>query len=234
MTVKEQILDLFEQLSNTDKYSLIEKLNKKDVSETILIEDAPILSCPHCESKLFVKNGKRGELQKYKCKSCCKVFTPRTGTPLHKIQKLDKFEAYKALMFDSYLPLKKIASKVGISIQTAFDWRHKILSGLNDDKKKFDGITEIDDIWFLYSQKGRKGLDYSRKRGGSKRAGDNDFQAKLLITSDRKSNKNLSLVRIGRLNKSDIQRKISGQFSNNSILVSDKHRSIRAFAKSED
>ncbi len=62
MTVKEQILDLFEQLSNTDKYSLIEKLNKKDVSETILIEDAPILSCPHCESKLFVKNGKRATI----------------------------------------------------------------------------------------------------------------------------------------------------------------------------
>jgi hypothetical protein len=57
------------------------------------------------------------------------------------------------------MPLKEIARKVGISQQTAFDWRHKILSaveGVSDCK--FKGIAEIDDVWFLYSQKGRKGL----------------------------------------------------------------------------
>ena len=191
------------------------------------------MSCPHCESKLFVENGKRGELQKYKCKYCCKVFTSRTGTSLHKIKKIDKFEAYKVFMMEGYLPVKKIAQKAGISNQTAFDWRHKILSAISSGEAKFEGITEIDDIWFLYSQKGRKGLDFSRKRGGSKRTGDNDFQAKLLITSDRKSDTDLSLVRIGRLKKADIQRKISGKFSDNSVLVSDKHRSISVFAKSE-
>lgn len=233
MSVKAKILKLFDELSDADRGSLLEELSRKSVSETIFVEDAPIISCPHCESKLFIKNGKRGDLQKFKCKSCCKIFTPRTGTPMHKIQKLDKFEVYKALMLDSYFPLKKIAAKVGISIQTAFDWRHKILSGLNQEAGKFDGVTEIDDIWFLYSQKGRKGLDYSRKRGGSKRTGDNNYQAKLLITSDRKSKTDLSLVRIGRINKSDIQRKVSGSFSENSTLVSDKHRSIASFAKSE-
>jgi transposase-like protein len=233
MSIEAQILELFEKLSEPARHSLLQDLNSMDVSETILIEDAPILSCPHCESKLFVRNGKRGDLQKYQCKSCCKIFTSRTGTPFHKIKKLDKFEAYKALMFDGYLPLKKMAKAIGISIQTAFDWRHKILSGMSNNSEKFEGITEIDDIWFLYSQKGRKGLDYSRKRGGSKRAGDNDFQAKLLITSDRKPNTVISLIRVGRIKKSDIQRKISGKFSDNCTLVSDKHRSISSFAKSE-
>ena len=161
MTTKEQILELFETLSNADRLSLLQDINSRGVYETILVEDAPILSCPHCESKLFVRNGKRGDLQKYKCKFCCKVFTSRTGTPFHKIKKLDKFEAYKALMLDGYLPLKKMATKIGISIQTAFDWRHKILSGMTNDSEKFEGITEIDEIWFLYSKKGRKGLNYS-------------------------------------------------------------------------
>jgi hypothetical protein len=137
-------------------------------------------------------------------------------------------------MLESYYPIKQIAKKVGISIQTAFDWRHKILSGTIKDDKSFKGITEIDDIWFLYSQKGRKGLDYSRKRGGSKRAGDNDFQAKLLITADRNHTTDMSLVRIGRLKKADIERKVSGRFSGDCKLVSDKHRSIAAFAKSEN
>ena len=97
MTLKEQILDLFEQLPDTERPSLLQELYSRGISETILIEDAPMLSCPHCDSKLFVKNGKRGSLQKYRCKSCCKIFSSRTGTPLHKINKLDKFEAYKAL-----------------------------------------------------------------------------------------------------------------------------------------
>jgi transposase-like protein len=233
MSVKAQIIELFERLAEPERNLLLQELNRKVVSNTILIEDASILSCPHCNSKLFVKNGKRDDLQKYKCKSCCKVFTIKTGTPFHKIKKLDKFEAYKALMMESYLPIKKIAAKIGISIQTAFDWRHKILSGMSKEVTQFEGITEIDDIWFLYSQKGRKGLEYSRKRGGSHRAGDNDYQAKLLITSDRKSHTDLSVVRIGRLNKSDIQRKISGKFYQDCILISDKHRSIASFANSE-
>jgi transposase-like protein len=233
MTINEQIKDLFGRLGDAEKELLLQELSQPLVSETVLVEDAPIISCPHCGSKLFVKNGKRGVIQNYKCKSCCKIFTFKTGTPFHKIQKMDKFEAYRALMMEGYYPLQKLATKVGISIQTAFDWRHKILTGVTDKEKKFEGITEIDDIWFLYSQKGRKGLDYSRKRGGRKGAGDNDFQAKLLVASDRKSTTDLSVAKIGRLSKSDIQRKISGRFAQDCILVSDKHRSIASFAQAE-
>jgi hypothetical protein len=44
----------------------------------------------------------------------------------------------------------------------------------------------------------------------------------------------MSLACIGRLTKADIERKISGRFSEDCVLVSDKHRSIAAFAKSEN
>lgn len=234
MSAHNEILRLFKSLSEKEKGLLLDELNNTSTSETIRIEDAHVVCCPHCESKLFVKNGKRDGLQKYKCKSCCKVFSSRTGTSLHRLQKSDKFELYKTLMMESYYPIKQIAKKVGISIQTAFDWRHKVLSGMEKEDFRFEGITEIDDIWFLYSQKGRKGLSYSRKRGGSSRAGDNDFQAKLLITADRNKTTNMSVARIGRIKKADIERKVSGKFSEECILVSDKHRSIAAFAKSED
>ena len=85
------------------------------------------------------------------------MFTSQTGTSFHKIQKPDQFKAYKALMLDNYIPLRKMASKVGISIQTAFDWRHKILSGPSDGMDRFESITDMDNSWFLYRQKGRKG-----------------------------------------------------------------------------
>jgi len=234
MNAHDEIVRLFKSLSDEGKNVVLQELSQTSIEETVRLEEAHVVCCPHCESKLFVKNGKRGEIQKYKCKACCRVFTAKTGTSLHRLQKPNKFELYKSLMLESYYPIKQIANKVGISIQTAFDWRHKILSGAVKDDKAFEGITEIDDVWFLYSQKGRKGLDYSRKRGGSKRAGDNDFQTKLLITADRNKTTDMSLVRIGRLKKSDIERKVSGRFSENCALVSDKHRSIASFAKSEN
>lgn len=233
MTKQDQIKQLFASLSSNERGVLLNELESDTNTVTIAERIVSVEACPHCQSKLFVKNGKRKGEQKYKCKCCYLIFTIKTGTSSHRIKEKEKFEAYKALMLEGYLPLKKIADKVGISIQTAFDWRHKILSGLKNADNKFDGITEMDDVWFLYSQKGRKGLKYSRKRGGSKRQGDNNYQTKLLITTDRKSCTDLSVVRIGRLKKSDIERKVSGRFSAKNILVSDKHRSIASFATAE-
>ena len=230
----EQIIALFDELPLNEKISLMDMLKNNTTKSIRELEYSEAENCPHCKSQLKIKHGKRGKLQKYKCTSCCRIYTSQTGTPMHNLHKVDKFEKYKLLMFEEdYLTVQSIATKVGISIKTAFDWRHKLLSINTNDDKKFEGISEIDDIWFLYSQKGRKGLDYSRKRGGSHRAGDNDFQAKLLMTTDRKSKTDLSLVRIGRLKKSDIERKLSGKFTKNSTLVSDKHRSIASFAKAE-
>jgi hypothetical protein len=43
--------------------------------------------------------------------------------------------------------LFKYVKLTGISKQTAFDWRHKILSRLrNEAPDKFSGIYEIDDV----------------------------------------------------------------------------------------
>ena len=115
----------------------------RSTEEAALIAD--VVCCPHCDSKLFIKNGKQGAT--HKCKACCRVFSSKTGTSLHRLQKPDKFKFYKSLMLESYYPIKQIAKKVGISIQTAFDWRHKILSGTaGSDDKTFEGIAEIDDI----------------------------------------------------------------------------------------
>nr|WP_314897768.1 hypothetical protein [uncultured Flavobacterium sp.] len=37
---------------------------------------------------------------------------------------------------------------------------------LEHSKAKFEGITEIDDLWFRYNLKGRQGLVNGRKRAG--------------------------------------------------------------------
>jgi transposase-like protein len=233
MQIQVKIKRLFDMLDKEDQNKLLKSLAKKNQGQDTTVKAIPVIACPYCGSSHFGKNGFRGTLQRYICKACEKIFTGQTGTFLHGIKDRKKFERYFKLMFDQYLPLSVMSKKIGISIQTAFDWRHKILSGLSMTTDEFKGITEIDDIWFLYSQKGRQGLKYSRKRGGSHRQGDNKYQVKLLITADREKQKDMSVLRIGRITKSDIQRKIGGKFNESCTLVSDKHRSISSFAKSE-
>jgi len=45
MTIKEQIISLFDRLSDKVKDSLLQEINYKEVSETLLIEETLILSC---------------------------------------------------------------------------------------------------------------------------------------------------------------------------------------------
>lgn len=233
MQIQEKIKRLFAKLDKAEQKKVLRSLENKSQPLDSTVKQAPVTTCPYCESTDFSKNGKRGTIQRYVCKSCVKVFSGKTGTFLHGIKNGKKFKRYFNLMLEQFLPLSVMSEKIGISHQTAFDWRHKILSGLNITTEEFNGITEIDDIWFLYSQKGRKGLKYSRVRGGSRRQGDNKYQVKLLITADRENQRDMSVLKIGRISKSDIQSKIGGKFNESCTLVSDKHRSISSFAKSE-
>lgn len=191
--------------------------------------------CPHCKSKKIIIWGNYKDQKRYKCKSCKRTFTCTTGSILHNLKSKEKFIRYSITMFcQEYPTIKELSEKIGICHETALQWRHRLLISLGQEAPQFSGLTELDDIWFLYSQKGRKGLKYSRKRGGSNRKGDNDFQAKVLITKERESEMDMSLVRIGRLKAVDLKRKLSGKFTPTAVLISDKHSSISSFAKKED
>lgn len=233
MKVSQQIIELFNMLNPSEQQELLSELSSNKVHCQPI--EGNVTTCPYCHDVRFVKNGKHKGHPRYKCKACSRNFSALTGTSFQGIKKLEKFEKYKSIMFtEGFISLEKMAKRVGISIQTAFDWRHKILSSLKPGESNFKGITEMDDVWFLYSQKGRKGLKYSRNRGGSKRKGDNDFQVKMLVTSDRKQAQDFSVVRIGRIKSSDINRKVGHRIDKNCTLVSDKHRSIVSFARQND
>lgn len=226
MTTQKQIIELYKALKTNEQSQLLKELKSCIKPEQEIRSDSSVNHCYYCQSDSLLKYGKRAGKQRYKCKSCSQTFTTKTGTMTHRIKKANKFLAYKEKILEGYEPLRKLATKIGISMQTAFDWRHKILNGIKPKSEKFKGITQMDEVWFNYSQKGRKGLKYSKKRGGSRHRGDNNFKAKLLITADRKSTIDASFVKIGRLKKNDIQRKASGKFAVGATLASDKHGSI--------
>ena len=110
--------------------------------------------CPHCQSISIVANGKCRGTQRYRCKECGKNFSEKSGSSIAHLKKPQLWSTYVKHMFDGH-SIRKCAKLTGISIQTSFNWRHKILSSLQSlSPNKFEGITESDDIFFNYSEKG--------------------------------------------------------------------------------
>jgi transposase-like protein len=188
--------------------------------------------CPHCGSKKYRKHGIDKGSQRYYCSICKRTFTEYTGTWLSGIHKKELVGDYLNLM-EQELSLDKIKASLGINKKTAFDWRHKVLSGLeNVDKGHFKGITESDDTFFLESSKGRKlAFRPPRKRGGSaQKRGISNEQVAVIVTADRNAELDLTMAGRGRVRKVDIKRAIGQRVSEETILCSDGHVSYKGFA----
>ena len=231
MKISEQIKTLFSQLTSDSQTRLIDELSIINADLSKIQKEEQITFCPHCHSNKIIKHSKYKNTQRYKCKSCKKTFLPTTGTLVHHIKKPKKFEQYISIVKkEGLLTIQEMSNRLQISIPTSFEWRHKLLLSLPKKKEKFTGETQMDDIWFLYSQKGRRGLKYSRKRGGTSHRGDNNFQAKIIAASD-KNQVEMKLAKIGRISKNDIICAVGDKFKNNTKLVTDAHGSYSAFAK---
>ena len=178
MNKTDQIKKLYSSLASSNKTALLDELLVMHEQEGVLLDEArdevsqkrKNKPCPHCGNIHVYKRGIKNGVQSYSCKSCGKWYRETTGTPLYKIQLKDKWQAYLGLM-DKGLAIKKIAKELDISIQTSFDWRHKILSSLEQFiPKELKDTVECDELEFSLSNKGIRNLD----RKPRKRA--NDFK----------------------------------------------------------
>ena len=195
--------------------------------------DDKIGSCPHCSSKKYRKHGKDKGSQRYYCNDCKRTFTEHTGTWLAGIHKKELIYEYLKLMVQE-LSLDKIKKRMGINKKTAFDWRHKVLSSLEaTGSGTFTGITESDDTFFLQSSKGHKVEGRKpRKRGGSAtKRGISKEQVAVIVTVDRNDEIDMSVARLGRIKKVDIENAIGNKITEGTILCSDSHVSYKGFAK---
>lgn len=229
MDIAEEIRSAFKLLAPKERRDLLKILYKE--TEVLNTEGNYAKHCPHCQCKRITKYGKQKGEQRFKCSKCSKVFKETTGTALDGIRNKSLFLKFQdAMINEEYCSVAKMAERFGVSVPTAFSWRHKILISLPKSERTFDDETQMDDIWIRYSQKGRKGLKYSKKRGGTSHKGDSEYQVKIL-TATNDAMTEMKVSNIGRLSKADIQRTLGDKISKKTILVSDKHRSIGAFAK---
>ena len=115
--------------------------------------------CPDCSSSRTMHYGSVKGRKRYKCEDCKRTFGDFSDTIYSGIKKMDKFLLFKNIMgTEGAIPLRTRCKRVGISIQTSFDWRHKLIVSLYDSDSKLTNEVQIDDIWVSYSQKWVKGL----------------------------------------------------------------------------
>ena len=237
---KEDIRSYLLSLPHEEQFTLINELrdlaNLSDKPKSKLsrreILDNKQGSCPHCGHLKYVKFGIDKGAQRYKCKSCKKNFTEYTGTWMAGIHKKDKIDEYVVLMLEEK-SLDKIKEELKINKKTAFDWRHKILSSLNEtEKDSFTGITESDETFMLLSEKGKRTLSRKGKKRGTKakKKGISSEQVAIIVTADRAGQQEFSVATLGRIKKIDIEKSIGERICDKTILCSDSHVSYKGFA----
>ena len=152
--------DFFITSSSTIQQEIVSSLLSLSLQESEVKDDSDskAVTCPHCAEKRIRANGKLKGVQRYFCNSCKKNFSETTGKFWYNIKKKDKLNRYLYCLLSGY-SIRKSAKETGVSIQTSFDWRHKLLTSFSSvSVDEFQGIVESDDLFFAYSEKGDRQL----------------------------------------------------------------------------
>lgn len=135
-----------------------ENLDLYYIANKKIYEDS-LYTCPHCKSTSFRKHGKDRGVQRYRCKNCKRTFRAATGTSVHYLHKKDLIDKYLEAL-RAGLSIRAAAIAVGISKNTSFAWRHKLLTSLTKSVKiteeKKENAKGAKIIKLPYSDKGRQ------------------------------------------------------------------------------
>ena len=132
--------------------------------------------CVYCSGKHIVKNGTRKDgVQTYICRDCGKSFSASSNSITSRTRKkISIWAKYLKCMIDKKT-LNESADECGISLRTAFVWRHKILDAIKEvaEKTYLKGVVEADETFFNVSYKGNhsKSNTFTMPRKAHKRGG---------------------------------------------------------------
>ena len=242
METQSEVKSIFHALSLSSQNSLLaELLQEQELQGKVLLEANKEINqqrkkkpCPHCESKKTHKRGKQKGVQMYRCTDCKKWYSETTGTALYDIKLKSKWQSYLSCM-EKGMPIKKIAKELEISIQTSFDWRHKILSSLAQfTPERLSDEIECDELELALNEKGSKALtrkprkrssDFKRNQGKGV-----STTVQVVTAVSRNGDKILKAVESKRLSKEEIAKVLDGKLAENSTLITDKHPSYKAYA----
>lgn len=117
--------------------------------------------CPWCGCARVVRNGsfrlRSGErVQRYLCRTCERTFSPLSGRPAYRLQKIKEWNASVRLLADD-ISLRQVASRLSVSVSTAFRWRHRALAYLSGQRRRPLGPrVGVRVVHVKYSEKGSR------------------------------------------------------------------------------
>jgi hypothetical protein len=100
--------------------------------------------------------------------------------------------------------------------------------------EQFEGIVEVDETYFLYSEKGKRGITGRKPRkcgGKSKHRGISKEQVCVLAARDRTKSTVAKVTCMGRVIKSKVDKVIDSKLHSDNVLVTDAWRAYKTYAK---
>jgi len=219
-----------DKLTYSQKCELLTTIQKVESTNKLLCSISVFENCKHCDSKDYVKWGKRAGIQRYKCKMCSKTFNQLSNTPLARLRNKNEWLKNTQEMIKG-TSLEATAKVCNIAISTAFRWRHKFLELLSHlDPTELKGIVEVDETYFRESHKGERGLKSPKKRGEkAKKPGLSSEQIPVLVARDRNG---ATLSRqLGAVNIYNISATLVPIIQKDSVICTDGHAVYATVAK---
>ncbi len=120
--------------------------------------------CPHCGGPRAQRWGTFSGRQRYRCTACGRTFSDFTGTPLAFLKLVERWPGFCLCVLES-LTVRDAARILGVDKDTAFRWRHRLLSGVDAaDATVLDGAVALCETWFTHSEKGSRRLHRPPRR----------------------------------------------------------------------
>ena len=199
--------------------------------------------CPKCGKSHINRFGyAHNRAQRYICKDCGKTFLAPSESVLQGVKKdVTTVKKYIFCMANGW-SIRKSAEFCGISKNTSYNWRHKILVALLDymNRTELDGIIEVDGTYFLESFTGNHTSDdfemprEPRKRGGkASKRGISSEQICVIGAVNRDGKYYFSVVGNGRPTNRQVKNALKDHIQPSSTLCTDGHVAYRQFAKDE-
>jgi len=181
------------------------------------------MPCPHCKSTHTIRRGIIKGVEQFTCKECKKHFRGSYGTALFRIRRKEKWQGYLRLMEQGY-SIKKAAKELGISIQTSFDWRHKILSSVQSTLPvAIGGVVECDEFQLAESFKGQRKLDREPHKRGNDSSNHHSGKVSVITAISRNEGEITAVVVAKKISSIEAEKALENRLEDNTTLITDEN-----------
>jgi transposase-like protein len=243
MSSKQELLNQFKSIDGRRQEEILGLLQIEFEGKSRLIDNERELlrqaksskpSCFHCGHERVFRRGLRKGVQQFSCASCKSWFSETSGTVLSGIHQPEKWQEYLRLMQEGGT-INGIAKQMGISTETSFRWRHRILAALaKKEVSRLGDVVECDEMEFIMNNRGEYLESPARRRLSDANKASHKVtthKVKVVVAVDRQGGKFARVAEAERINAKHVQQAIGKKLKKGSSLITDRHSAFVKYAK---